>query len=179
MLSTYAAEPADPSSHFHRSSFAQIHSHTLISIFIIHLFIKWDRAACRLLPVVVQVQVAAEDRADVSGEAQCVQHRQQVQESRVTCIRKPAADWDGIVRICPVSAGRVVQYKDGGEVSTYGRQVFGIAPIIQCAVLPEVPAPQNLPLVVQSVGHRCAVNFHTRREHDQLKPLTHLSQDET
>ncbi len=76
--------------------------------------------------------------------------------------------------IGPVSAGRVVEYEYGGEVGADGREVLGVRPEVERAVLAVVAPLQDAPVAVQPVRHSRPVDLHARGEHHQLVPLGNL-----
>lgn len=141
------------------------------------------------------MQVATQHGANITGEAKCIQNRQQAKQSSITWITKPRFNGDCIVwkglmqklidwqwksklqkrtRIRAVCSRTVVQNEHAGQVVDYGGQVFGVTTIIECAMLPEETAPQNPSIVIQFIRYGLSVNFHTCCEHNQIVPLTHL-----
>jgi len=76
--------------------------------------------------------------------------------------------------VCPVRSRRVVKNENRSEIWTNGRQVLGVRPEVEGAVLAVVAPPQHAALVVQLVGHGRPVDLHRRREHNQLVPLGNL-----
>lgn len=76
--------------------------------------------------------------------------------------------------ISSVSGRTIIENENTGEIGFSELKIFGIASVVQCAVMPEEALFEEATFVVELIGHATTVNFHAGGEHYEIVPLTHL-----
>lgn len=88
-----------------------------------------------MMAKVIYNAIALENRSHIRGEAQRVQHGQQIQQACVVLVRKPGLNRDRILCVVAIRARAIVEDENGAYVLVHLLQVLCITLVLLAAIL--------------------------------------------